>query len=80
MVNSGFPKGSHRAFAIRHFRAMSERLSGWFWNAWFQAFPLSGPPSGPKNTPPLAKRAALSEGALLTEDVDAVSRRTLKKP
>lgn len=35
------------------------------------------PPDEPQPSPPLAKAAALREGALLSEDIDARSRKTV---
>jgi len=43
--------------------------------AWRRILALVVPPESPQPSPPLAKAAALREGALLSEHVDARSRK-----
>jgi hypothetical protein len=42
-------------------------------SAWLIAFPT--PPDSPNTPPTVAKAAALRDGAVLSEDVDAVSKK-----
>ena len=53
--------------------AMTFVVNRFVW-AWNQAFPMP-PIDGPETPPTLAKAAALHEGALLSEEVDAVSKK-----
>lgn len=45
-----------------------------FLSAWNQAFPMP-PLDGPETPPTIAKVAVLQDEALLSEDVDAVSKK-----
>jgi hypothetical protein len=63
---------------------LSRGLASWLKNAWLAAFrqqasPPPEAPNDPDGTPPQAKPDALREGAVLSESVDAVSRKKLPK-
>jgi hypothetical protein len=53
----------------------AEAISRWVSSLWFTFFPWMRPPNGQGPVPPLAKGAALLEGAVLSENTDAVSKR-----
>jgi hypothetical protein len=56
---------------------MVKRLFQRMHSAWMRILATliaSFPPDSPQPTPPLAKAAALREGAILSEDVDARAR------
>jgi len=76
--NPDFPMGRGRAALNRRLRGAFEAFSHWFWRSWFEAFPTGTPPDGPGSPPLRADAAILSEGALLSEDVDAVSKHRLR--
>lgn len=46
-----------------------------FRSAWFQAFPIHLPTDGPGAPAPIAKASALREGAVLSEDVEAIAEK-----
>ena len=55
-------------------RSATALLVNSFLSAWNQAFPMP-PTDGPETPPTIAKAAALNEGAMLSEDLDAVSKK-----
>ena len=58
-----------------HGRKAADAIFRWVSSLWFTFFPWMRPPNGQGPVPPIAKAAALSEGAVLSENTDAVSKR-----
>jgi len=52
------------------------RMAAKFFSAWQLVFPMPRGPDGPGHPPAVASEAALREGALLKENVEAVSRKS----
>jgi hypothetical protein len=66
-----------KARAWRMLRSVGPVALRAFIAAWNRAFPMPLFPDGPDDPSPIAKAAALREPALLTEQLDAVSAKTV---
>jgi hypothetical protein len=75
VLDNPFPRRVRRLSGGRYARKAAEAISRWVSSLWFTFFPWMRPPNGQGPVPPLAKGAALSEGAVLSENTNAVSRR-----
>lgn len=67
----------HRRRASRRRWSLARVIQGLrtAWQRMLARLAVHFPPDGPQPSPPLAKAAALREGALLSEDVDARATR-----